>query len=75
LSRRPLIGGCLVGLSISWNIANVGPVAAIVCGAPLVGLSFGLPGNGRIGFAVLAALWLSAVALLPQLRLESVDHG
>jgi MFS family permease len=54
---------------------NTYPVVAIVCGAPLVGLSFGLPGNGRIGFAALAALWLSAVALLPRLRSELVDHG
>lgn len=49
---------------------NIYPVLAIVCGAPLVGLSFALPGNGRIGFAVLAALWLAALAAIPwRLRL------
>ena len=28
----PLISGCLVGLSISWNIANIGPVATLLAG-------------------------------------------
>ena len=48
---------------------NIYPVLAIVCGAPLVGLAFGLPSHGRIGFAVIAALWLSATALLAGLQL------
>jgi hypothetical protein len=31
---------------------------------PLVGLSFSLPGDGRIGFAVIAVLWaLTAVTV------------
>jgi hypothetical protein len=54
---------------------NTYPVMTIVCGAPLVGLAFDLPGDGRFGFAVLAALWLSALALLPRLRIEWADHG
>jgi nitrate/nitrite transporter NarK len=50
---------------------NTYPVLAIVCAAPLVGLTFALPGNGRIGFAVLAGLWLAALAAIPwRLRLE-----
>jgi MFS transporter, NNP family, nitrate/nitrite transporter len=36
-----------------------------IAGAPLLGLTFSLPGDGRIGFAVVAALWLVALALLP----------
>jgi hypothetical protein len=39
-------------------------VLAIVCGAPLVGLTFSLAGGGRIGFAVVAALWASATLVL-----------
>jgi MFS family permease len=36
-----------------------------IAGTPLLGLTFSLPGNGRIGFAVVAVLWLVALALLP----------
>lgn len=43
---------------------NIYPVLAIVCGAPLVGLTFSLTGRGRIGFAVVAALWSSAILVL-----------
>jgi len=46
---------------------NSYPVLAIVCGTPLVGLTFGLPSDGRLGFVVVAALWLSASVLLRRL--------
>lgn len=36
-----------------------------IAGTPLLGLTFSLRGDGRIGFAVVAALWLVALALLP----------
>ncbi|MDQ6729536.1 MAG: MFS transporter, partial [Actinomycetota bacterium] len=49
---------------------NTYPVLTIVCGAPLVGLTFGLPGHGRIGFGVVAALWLGALAVIPRQRLR-----
>jgi MFS family permease len=64
----PDAGGAAVGAM------NTYPVITIVCGAPLVGLAFGLPGHGRIGFAVLAALWLCAIAILGGLELTP-DHG
>jgi NNP family nitrate/nitrite transporter-like MFS transporter len=34
-------------------------------GTPLVGLTFSIPGDGRLGFAILAGCWLVALALLP----------
>jgi MFS family permease len=37
----------------------------IVVGTPLVGLTFSLAGHGRLGFVILAALWLAA---LPAVR-------
>lgn len=55
---RPQTAGAAVGAM------NIYPVLAIVVGAPLVGLTFSLPGRGRIGFAVVAALWSSAVLVL-----------
>ena len=55
---RPEAPGAAVGAM------NIYPVLAIVCGAPLVGLTFSLTGRGRIGFAVIAALWSSAILVL-----------
>jgi len=43
---------------------NTYPVMAIVIGAPLLGLTFSLTGRGRIGFAVIAALWSCAILVL-----------
>jgi hypothetical protein len=72
-------GATLVGAARTYPSApgtavgamNIYPVLAIVCGAPLVGLTFDLPGNGRIGFAVMAGLWLAALAAIPwRVRLE-----
>jgi hypothetical protein len=42
-------------------------------GTPLLGLSFSLAGEGRLGFAVVAALWLGAVTLLPSRRALGVE--
>jgi hypothetical protein len=42
--------------------------AVILIGTPLLGLSFGLPGDGRAGFCVVAALWLAALVMLPTAR-------
>jgi NNP family nitrate/nitrite transporter-like MFS transporter len=54
---RPDAPGAAIGL------VNLASVIVILVGTPLVGLTFSLPGDGRIGFAAVAALWaLSAVA-------------
>src|SRR5581483_7220817 len=47
------------------GLVNGAASLVAICGAPLLGLTFSLPGDGRIGFAVVAALWLVALALLP----------
>ncbi len=39
---------------------------AVVAGTPLLGLAFSLPGNGRIGFAAVAAIWLLGLLVLPR---------
>jgi MFS family permease len=56
---RPDAPAAAVGL-----VNGSASVVALVL-TPLLGLTFSLPGDGRIGFAVLAALWLVALALLP----------
>jgi MFS family permease len=55
---RPQAAGAAVGAM------NIYPVLTIVCGAPLVGLTFSLTGRGRLGFAVIAALWSAAILVL-----------
>ena len=37
----------------------------VVVGVPLVGLTFSLPGQGRIGLLVVAGLWAAALAVIP----------
>ena len=48
-------------------VGMVNGAASLVAigGTPLLGLTFSLPGDGRIGFAAVAVLWLVALALLP----------
>lgn len=51
-------------------VGLVNGAASVVAfgGTPLLGLTFSLPGDGRIGFAVVAALWIVALVLLPSRR-------
>jgi MFS-type transporter involved in bile tolerance (Atg22 family) len=42
-------------------------VTILVC-TPLLGQSFSLPGDGRIGFVVVAALWALAALAVPGAR-------
>lgn len=50
------------------GLVNSSAALVTVVGVPLLGLSFTLPGDGQIGFAVVAALWLVALAVLPSRR-------
>jgi MFS family permease len=56
---RPDASAAAVGF-----VNGAASVVALV-GTPLLGLTFSLPGGGRIGFAVAAGLWLGAFLLLP----------
>ena len=53
---RPDAPGAAIGFVNSWAIV------AVVLGTPLLGLTFSLPGDGRLGFALAAA---AAVAVAP----------
>lgn len=61
-SLRPDSPAAAVGL------VNGAAAAVILAGTPLLGLSFGLPGDGRAGFAFTAALWTTALVALPSAR-------
>jgi MFS family permease len=51
-------------------VGFVNGAAALVTlvGTPLVGLTFSAPGDGRLGFALVGAGWILALALLPSAR-------
>ena len=57
------------------SVAYVNAFASVVIllGAPLVGLTFALPGDGRIGFAIIAAVWVLSILALPSRKLLGLD--
>lgn len=57
----------------AFGAMNTYALLTIVLGAPLLGLSFDLPGNGLIGFAAAAAYWALAALLVPERAL--LDHS
>jgi nitrate/nitrite transporter NarK len=50
------------------GMVNGAASLVVICGTPLLGLTFRLPGDGRIGFVLVAVLWLVALVLLPTER-------
>jgi len=57
---RPDAPGAAIGL------VNMLAAVTILAGTPLVGVSFSLPGDGRLGFAAVAALWALTALCVPQ---------
>jgi MFS transporter, NNP family, nitrate/nitrite transporter len=57
---RPDAPGAAVGL------VNMAAAVTILVATPLVGLTFSLPGDGRLGFLVVAALWAATAAAVPR---------
>lgn len=47
-------------------VLNMSALIVIVGGVPLAGLTFSLPGHGRIGFVIVAALWAASILALPR---------
>lgn len=45
---------------------NMAAAGTILLATPLLGLAFSLPGEGRIGFALLAVLWAAAALTRPR---------
>jgi MFS family permease len=59
-AARPDAPGAAVGF------VNGSAGLVILALTPLVGLTFSLPGDGRIGFAAIALLWAAAAAAVPR---------
>jgi nitrate/nitrite transporter NarK len=51
--------------AVAVGFVNFVANAAVVAGVPLVGLTFSLPGGGRVGLVVVACLWAAALCMLP----------
>ena len=58
----------------SVGLVNAAANFVVLVGTPLVGLSFSLAGEGRLGFAAIAALWLAALSTLPSRRALGVEE-
>jgi MFS family permease len=54
--------------AVATALVNMSANVVIVTCTPLLGLSFSLPGDGRIGFAASGVLWLLALAVLPRAK-------
>lgn len=52
----------------SVAVVNSAANLVVLVGTPLVGLTFSVAGEGRLGFAIIAGLWLAALAVLPSAR-------
>ena len=48
------------------GFVNMFAALTILIGTPLVGLTFQLPGNGRIGLAVIAVVWAATALAVPR---------
>ena len=48
------------------GMINMFAALTILVGTPLVGLTFSLPGDGRIGFLVVATLWAATALAVPR---------
>jgi MFS family permease len=46
------------------GLVNTAANLVVLVGTPLVGLSFSLPGEGRLGFAALAVFWIAALGVV-----------
>jgi nitrate/nitrite transporter NarK len=51
--------------AVAAAMVNMSANLVIVACTPLLGLAFSLPGDGRIGFAAVAGLWLVAILITP----------
>jgi hypothetical protein len=60
--------GIAIGAAAAVGVVNAMAAAVVLTFTRLVGLTFSLPGDGRIGFAAAGVGWLSALVTLPDRR-------
>ena len=64
---RPDAPGAAIGL------INMSGAVTILVLTPLVGMTFSLPGDGRIGFILIGALWAAALLVVPRFNKPGGD--
>ena len=73
LARRTHAPGMSMVLEI--GVVNMAAALTILVGTPLVGLTFALPGDGRLGFVVVAAVWALATLCVPATAVARAPAG
>jgi predicted MFS family arabinose efflux permease len=61
-AQRARPDGPAAAVGLVNGVANL----VIVAGVPLIGLTFALPGDGKLGFVGIAALWILGLVCLPR---------
>ena len=57
------------------GLVNGSAAVTILVGTPILGLAFSLPSDGTLGFAIIAALWMVALVLLPAKRTLGAEEA
>ncbi|MEZ5077534.1 MAG: MFS transporter [Solirubrobacterales bacterium] len=57
------------------GFVNAVAAATVLVLTPILGLTFSLPGDGRLGFAAAAPIWFAALAVLPDRRSLGVSDA
>jgi predicted MFS family arabinose efflux permease len=57
------------------GLVNGAASAVALVGTPLLGVSFALPGDGRLGFVLVAVLWAASLLVLPTERKLGVTRA
>ena len=61
--QAPLVRPEASGAALA--VVNMTPLVIAITGIPLIGLTFDMPGDGRIGFLALAGIWLLLLLVRP----------
>jgi MFS family permease len=57
------------------GFVNGSAAVTVLVGTPLLGLTFSLPSDGKLGFVIIAALWLLALVFLPSKQSLGVEKA
>jgi hypothetical protein len=71
--QAPLVRPEASGAALA--VVNMTPLVIAITGIPLIGLTFDMPGDGRIGFLALAGIWMLLLLVRPLPERDSERAG
>lgn len=71
--QAPLVRPEASGAALA--VVNMTPLVIAITGIPLIGLTFDMPGDGRIGFLALAGVWMLLLLVRPLPERDSERAG